>query len=76
MPWVQPEGFVQAKSEVIYLMELLDKDRDKLLTRKEIMTDPKVFLASQATYFGQIYKVQNLRDEVFQLKKSRQLRRK
>ena len=71
VPWVEPAGFIQAKSEVVYLMEVLDQDDDKILTRKEIMVNPKVFLASQVTYFGQIYKLKNMREEVFQIRRRR-----
>ncbi|XP_040564856.1 reticulocalbin-2 [Lepeophtheirus salmonis] len=54
-PWVNPEGFVAVKSEVIHLMEVLDADRDKLLSMREIQRNPTLFLASQVTSFGQIY---------------------
>ena len=65
--WVEPSGFVQIKSEVIYLMDILDEDRDKVLTKEEIMKiSPKTFLSSQVTFFGQIYTLANLREEIFQ----------
>ena len=67
--WVEPEGFVQAKSEVVFLMQRLDADGDKLLTRREVMQDAGIFLRSQATFFGKLYRLLNLREEVFQIKK-------
>ena len=65
--WVKPTGFVQAKSEVVYLMQLLDFNKDKVLTREEVLTDPTPFMNSQMTFFNQIYKLENLRAEVFQI---------
>ncbi len=42
--WVEPTGFVQAKSEVVFLMQRLDADGDKAITRREILGDAGVFL--------------------------------
>ncbi|TRY61463.1 hypothetical protein TCAL_01775 [Tigriopus californicus] len=64
-PWVDPLGFVQAKTEVIYLMESLDSDRNKELTAAEALGNIELFLSSQASYYGDIYKLENLRNEVF-----------
>lgn len=63
--WVEPTGFVQAKSEVIYLLQHLDSDGSKNLTLTEVQSDPETFLTSQVTFFGQIYSLQNLRQEIF-----------
>lgn len=65
--WVEPEGFVQIKSEVVYLMQKLDKDGDKHLNLREIMKDPEIFLTSQVTHYGHIYTMQKLREKVFLL---------
>ena len=70
-PWVDPKGYDQAKSEVIYLMELLDKDGNKLLAPEEALGDSgRLFLTSQVTYYGEMYKLDMLRDEIFQYKGS------
>lgn len=62
--WVEPEGLVRAKSETVFIMEALDENNDKILTKEEILVNPKPFLNSQATFFGQMYKLKNLRQEV------------
>ncbi|QQP57835.1 Calumeninlike, partial [Caligus rogercresseyi] len=54
-PWVNPEGFVAVKSEVIHLIEALDSDRNKVISLREIQRNPSLFLGSQITSFGQIY---------------------
>ena len=64
--WVHPAGFVQAKSEVVFLMQLLDSDKSKDLSPEEIFEEPKAFLSSQVTHYGQVYTVANLRRKVFQ----------
>jgi len=64
--WVDPVGFVQAKSEVVYLMQLMDSDNSLDLSPEEIMSQPQAFLASQVTQYGQIYSGQELRRKVFQ----------
>ena len=64
--WVEPEGFIQAKSEVVYLMQLLDSDDSKDVSEEEVLVQPKVFLTSQVTHYGQIYTVSSLRRKVFQ----------
>ena len=43
---VRPE-FYQAKSEVVYLFQLLDEDRSLDISPKEIMNRPQAFLSSQ-----------------------------
>ena len=43
---VRPE-FFQAKSEVVYLFQLLDEDRSLDISPKEIMNRPQAFLSSQ-----------------------------
>jgi len=45
--YVEPTGFVQAKSEVVYLFQLLDEDRSLDISPKEIMNRPQAFLSSQ-----------------------------
>ena len=37
-----------AKSEVVYLMEALDEDGDKIISVEEVLAEPKTFLESQA----------------------------
>ena len=54
--WVRPVGFVQAKSEVVYLMQLLDSDQSMDLSPEEIFDEPEAFLSSQVTQYGQVYK--------------------
>jgi hypothetical protein len=44
-----------------------DGDGDKILTEDEALSDVELFVESQVTYFGQIYEMQNLRNEVFQM---------
>ena len=51
--WVEPEGFVQAKSEVVYLMETRDKDGDKMLSKDEVLKEVK----SQGLLYRRIRKV-------------------
>ena len=46
-------------------MERLDGNGDKVLSRREVLSDARLFLKSQATFFGKIYRLQNLREEVF-----------
>ena len=65
--WVKPEGFVQAKSEVVHLMERLDKDDSKDLSKDEISQDPKLFLDSQVSYYGYVYSLRHLRAKVFHI---------
>ena len=64
--WVRPVGFVQAKSEVVYLMQLLDSDQSMDLSPEEIFDEPEAFLSSQVTQYGQVYKLANLRRKIFQ----------
>jgi hypothetical protein len=35
--WVEPKGFVQAKSEIVFLMSMLDANGDLTLTKGEIL---------------------------------------
>ena len=65
--WIAPQGFVQAKSEVIYLIHTIDNDNSKDLSLPEIMNHTDVFLSSQITYFGKIYSKDDFRKIVFQL---------
>ena len=58
--WVEPEGFIQAKSEVVYLMQILDTDTSLNLSLREILEEPSVFLNSQVTHYGYIYSLRNL----------------
>merc|ERR1712224_695147 len=37
--WVRPAGFVTAKSEVVYLMEALDEDGDKIISVEEVLAE-------------------------------------
>jgi len=64
--YVEPTGFVQAKSEVVYLFQLLDEDRSLDISPKEIMNRPQAFLSSQVTQYGRIYSQHGLRRKVFQ----------
>lgn len=63
--WVKPDGFIPAKSEVIYLMEKLDNDRNKQLSKEEVLIHPNIFINSQVTFFEDIYRSENLRSQVF-----------
>ncbi len=72
--WVEPTGFVLAKSEVVYLMRRLDADGDKVLGRREVLEDAGAFLRSQVTFFGKLYRLLNLREEVFQIQKQEKTR--
>lgn len=63
--WLDPKGFIRAKSEVVYLLERMDLDKSKDLSLPEILNNTDLFLASQITYFGQIYQLKNLREKVF-----------
>ena len=65
--WIAPQGFVQAKSEVIYLIHTIDNDNSKDLSLPEIMNYTDVFLSSQITYFGKIYSKEDFRKIVFRL---------
>ena len=46
-------------------MDHLDQNKSKDLDRQEIMKKPEIFLASQLSYNGQLYKDQEFRKEVF-----------
>ena len=46
-------------------MDHLDQNKSKDLDRREIMKKPEIFLASQLSYNGQLYKDQEFRKEVF-----------
>ena len=63
----RPAGFITAKSEVVFLMEALDADGDKIISAEEATAEPLTFLKSQATYFGRLYELKDLRAAVFQL---------
>ena len=64
--WVHPTGFVQAKSEVVFLMQLLDSDNSTDLSPEEILKKPEAFLSSQITHYGEVYTVADLRRKIFQ----------
>ena len=61
----------QAKSEVVYLMQHLDLNNDKEISASEANSKPNIFLRSQVTFYGQLYELKNLRDEVFQVQDRR-----
>ena len=64
--WVEPNGFVAAKSEVVYLMDNLDTNRNKMLNYTEILSDDnQVFLKSQVTFYGGIFRNENIRSQIF-----------
>lgn len=66
--WIDPNGFVPVKSEVVYLVESLDTDRSKDLSQTEILDDSETFLQSLMTYYGQIYDAENdLRRDIFHI---------
>ena len=46
-------------------MDHLDQNKSKDLDRQEILKKPEIFLASQLSYNGQLYKDQEFRKEVF-----------
>ena len=74
LPTLRPAGFITAKSEVVYLMEAMDADGDKLISVEEVMEEPKTFLDSQATFFGRLYELKDLRAAVFQLSTSNEVK--
>ena len=49
---IRPAGFVTAKSEVVYLMEALDEDGDKIISVEEVLAEPQTFLESQAQCYN------------------------
>ena len=49
-------------------MDKLDRDKSKDLTEKEIMEEPEIFLKSQVSYFGELYKDMQFRKKVFMQK--------
>ena len=63
--------FLQAKSEVVYLMEQLDTDKSKDLSENEIMKEPELFLKSQVSFFGEMYKDADLRKKIFMLEEKK-----
>jgi len=63
--WVEPEGFQGGKSEVVHLMDNLDIDESKDITNLEIMKNSELFLQSQVSYNGQLYKDKEFRKKVF-----------
>lgn len=66
--WIDPKGFVPVKSEVVYLVEILDTDASKDLSQEEILTDSDTFLQSLMTYYGQIFDAENdLRSDIFHI---------
>ena len=46
-------------------MDHLDQNKSKDLDRQEILKKPEIFLASQLSYNGHLYKDQEFRKEVF-----------
>ena len=46
-------------------MDNLDEDESKDLTEKEIMEQSEIFLKSQVSYFGRLYKDMQFRKKVF-----------
>lgn len=50
--WISPEDFDPAKSEADHLMYNADKNKDKKLTKEEILDNMKFFVGSQATDYG------------------------
>ena len=48
-------------------MEALDADGDKIISAEEATAEAPTFLESQATYFGRLYDLRDLRASVFQL---------
>ena len=55
-------------------MEAMDADGDKLISVEEVMEEPKTFLDSQATFFGRLYELKDLRAAVFQLSTSNEVK--
>jgi len=49
-------------------MQHLDTNGDKEISASEASSKPDIFLKSQVTFFGQLYDLKNLRDEVFLVK--------
>ena len=65
--WISPKGFIQAYSEVVYLIEKLDSDQSKDLDLSEIINQTDIFYNSQMTYFGKIFSVKNLKQTIFHI---------
>jgi hypothetical protein len=52
-------------------MQHLDLNNDKEISASEANSKPNIFLKSQVTFYGQLYELKNLRDEVFQVQDKR-----
>ena len=50
--WISPEDFDAAESEADHLLYNADKNKDKKLTKEEILDNMKFFVGSQATDYG------------------------
>lgn len=50
--WIAPEGFNAAESEADHLMYNVDKNKDKRLTKEEVIKNMDFFVGSQATDYG------------------------
>ena len=53
MLWIHPEDFDTHKAEADHLMREADTDQDKRLAKAEVLDNFSIFVASQATDFGQ-----------------------
>ena len=50
--WVAPEGYDPADAEANHLIYHSDTDKDKQLTKREILDNMDYFVGSQATNYG------------------------
>lgn len=50
--WMFPSNYDAIKSEVTHLIYHADNDKDKLLTKEEILNNHKYFVGSKATNYG------------------------
>lgn len=50
--WISPEDYDPARAEANHLIYHSDTNKDKQLTKREIMDNMEYFVGSQATYYG------------------------
>ncbi|XP_061081309.1 reticulocalbin-3 [Conger conger] len=51
--WILPGGIDHADNEARHLLQATDKDKDKKLTKEEILANWNMFVGSQATNYGE-----------------------
>ena len=50
--WISPEDFDAAEAEADHLLYNADMNKDKKLTKEEVLENMKFFVGSQATDYG------------------------